>query len=521
MHLAAAGWRLRDSKLLRRNILANLLGRGVNLLVGLILLPVYLHILGIEVVGLIGFYTTLLALMGVVDTGLSGLVLRQIGRRSNASDHAQDRRDLLRTTEVAYVVMGILIGGGCILAAPDLANRWQTGAGLDHDTIARSIILMGWTVALQLPFMLHTNALNGLERQIPANLLLVLFGVGRGLVTLAVLYFVSATAEAYFRTQLIATVLSALTSFFVVWRVMPRARAAAIRPSLVFGDWRYTIGLTANAVVFILLIQSDKLIVTALASLETFGYYALASLIASLSWSVVGPINTALLPRFTRLLEAGSEQEICRLFHVASQFNSLLLLPAAVIAVFHGEALTFVWTGRWDIAAQLHPLLPLLYGGVVMWALICVSNALQLAAGWPYFALYTNLGALVVVMPLSYVLTAHFGVVAAASAWVFIGGLQLIVPPIFLHRRILKNERMRWYLHDLGLPAAAAVMMGLLSQAFISMPQSRIAIGLQLILIWSLTSAAVMAACPTLWMPAWQLCVRFGARIQHLVRLPS
>jgi O-antigen/teichoic acid export membrane protein len=176
-----------------------------------------------------------------------------------------------------------------------------------------------------------------------------------------------------------------------------------------------------------------------------------------------------------------------------------------------------LWTGDPQTAAQSRLLVPLLYAGAAIWSLGGVSNALQIAAGWPHFALYTNLFALVTIVPFSYFLTSRVGAVGAAGMWLLTSTLQLLVPPALLHRRVLKGERMRWYLVDLGLPVAVAAVVGAVSQAFEVMPHSRAVIASNLVLLWGIASAAVLAVCPELRRIAAQLAAQLYHRMRRVL----
>ncbi|MDE2060547.1 MAG: hypothetical protein KGL31_00010 [candidate division NC10 bacterium] len=45
--------------MVKRNIIANTLGRGWSMLMGLVFVPLYIKFLGMEAYGLIGFFATL------------------------------------------------------------------------------------------------------------------------------------------------------------------------------------------------------------------------------------------------------------------------------------------------------------------------------------------------------------------------------------------------------------------------------------------------------------------------------
>src|SRR5207245_123064 len=107
-------------------------------------------------------------------------------------------------------------------------------------------------------------------------------------------------------------------------------------------------------------------IASAMLPLKEFGYYVIAGMFASLMWTIYGSVGTALTPRFTRLLTLRAETQVRALFHSASQFMGLILLPLAVVAIFHAEALILLWTGDRSIAAHAAPLLTLLTIGTLL-----------------------------------------------------------------------------------------------------------------------------------------------------------
>ncbi len=502
----------KETPLVKRNIIVNLLGRGVGLSLNIVIVPIYLHVLGVAAVGLIGFYGTMYTLLGVVEHSVGSMLIIEMARYTHTPDGAQMQRDLMRTTELFYLLIALLIGLVITAAAPTIVGVWLSSATLGHSTLVRCVILMGWAISLQLGFSLNLNALNGLERQIQSSLLSVFFASARGGAALIVLFLISATSEGYFASQVIVAALCVPLSFLVVWRSIPEGGSATqINPRLLLNSLRYTPALTAAAVVFVILFQADKLIVSALLPLETFGHYVIASMLASLVFSIYGPIATALIPRFARLLAMHAEGEVRMLFHKASQFVALAMLPGATVVILYPNSVILLWTGDAISAANSAPILQLLTLGAVFSGLACASNSLQLAARLPQFGLYANLFSMAAV-PLAYFATTRFGSPGATLIWLVMGFNQLIIPPMLLHRRLLKHDIARWYLVDLGVPVAVAAAMGVLSRGFVIMPQSRVGIGLWLFLVWAAVDLAVLSVCPALREMAIQLVRQLIAR---------
>src|ERR1700693_438996 len=104
--------------IVRRNIIANVAGRGWSALLSLAVVPVYIHFLGIEAYGLIGFFLSLMAILSLLDLGLGAALNRKFAQYSALSGKAQEMRDLLRTLETIYWLIGIAIGAALGAPAP-------------------------------------------------------------------------------------------------------------------------------------------------------------------------------------------------------------------------------------------------------------------------------------------------------------------------------------------------------------------------------------------------------------------
>src|SRR5690348_7177670 len=105
----------------RRSVVANFLGQGWSALLGFVLLPIYLRLMGVEAFGLTAFYQTLIVTLNVFDFGFSTTINRQLARSSARPDAGDDARDLVRTMEAAYWCIGVALGAAVLLASPMIA----------------------------------------------------------------------------------------------------------------------------------------------------------------------------------------------------------------------------------------------------------------------------------------------------------------------------------------------------------------------------------------------------------------
>ena len=93
---------------LRINILANYAGHMWIALIGLVFLPLYTRILGMEAFGLVGLMLSLQAVLQLFDFGIGGTVNRELSRRAHDDTLADGTRDLVRTAEASIWLLAAL-----------------------------------------------------------------------------------------------------------------------------------------------------------------------------------------------------------------------------------------------------------------------------------------------------------------------------------------------------------------------------------------------------------------------------
>jgi O-antigen/teichoic acid export membrane protein len=329
----------------RQNIIANFAGRVWSALMALAFLPLYVRFLGIESYGLIGFFISLVALLSIFDMGLSATLSKEMARLSVRPGKEREARDLVRTFELIYWGTGILLGGGIALLAPLIARGWLNAQGVAVQTMEEAILIMGLAVALQWPNSLYSGGLMGLQRQVLLN------AIRAGTTTLQaggavlVLWLVSPTIYAYFLWQILIGALHTAIVGAALWKSLPAGTNAVFRKVLLANNWRFAGGMTGITVLVVILTQTDKIVLSKMLSLELFGYYSLAAVIASAVYYISNPIFSALFPRFTQAIGGGNAAEVTLLYHKGSQLMSALVSPLCIFAALFSEELLAVWFG--------------------------------------------------------------------------------------------------------------------------------------------------------------------------------
>ncbi|TMH49167.1 MAG: polysaccharide biosynthesis protein [Betaproteobacteria bacterium] len=447
--------------IVRRNIVANIAGRGWAALLSLAVLPVYIHFLGIEAFGLIGFFLSVTAILSLLDLGLGTALNRQFAQYSMQSGKAQEMHDLLRTLEVIYWLIGVAIGVTMAALAPAIAAYWLKPQQLSAQIVSQALAMMGIAIAFQWPRALYGGGLVGLQRQVAFNLLSSITATVNNLGGVLILWLVSPTLQAYVAWFMAISLVDTLSTGLLLWRSLPKAPA---RPNFsgqaLAGIWRFAAGMTGISITSVIQTQLDKVILVKVLPLDAFGYYSLASRVAGGLSYLTSPISAAFFPRFSQLLLVNDRQELARLYHRSCQLMSVLVLPPAVVLTLFSYELLFLWTQDRSIAENTYLVLSLLAAGTAFNALASLPYALQLASGWTRLTLIVNTAATLLQAPLIYIMSVKYSGVGAAIVWVIFNALYIFVGLSLMHRRLLRGELLRWYHLDIGQPLLAVVAVG-------------------------------------------------------------
>lgn len=466
------------------NLAAGVASTAWTAIVTICTVPVYLHYLGVEAYGLIGFYTALQGVLAVLDLGLSQSMNREVARA--ASDEERSRaRDLLHTLAFGYWMVAVAIGSGMWLAASWTSQHWLS-TSIDADQLSTAIALMGLTVACRFPLGLYLGALIGARRMGLASGIEIIMVTVANVGVVGILALVSPTIQAFFMWQALVAMINLLVIRAAAWSVVgePGVRRPRFDLSAVQRIWRFSAGLAVTAVLGAVFVQSDKIVLSKTVSLTELGAYTLASIAARSLYVLVAPVFSAIYPQMSSMHAAGRFEEITLLYRQGTRLLMAMLLPLAMFVTIFSTDIFTLWTGDAGLADSLSLVVGLLLLGTALNGAMHFPYALQLAFGDSHLPMVINATLLIVFVPLLVSLSARFGIVGAAAAWAALNLLYLFLGTWLTHRKLLPGIAGRWLGGDVGVPLLISLVIvggGCLALQLLDVPTpAAMAIGLAL-----------------------------------------
>jgi len=489
-------WKIKLTSGFKLDLAANFAGVGWSFLMQIACIPLYLRFLEIEAYGLIGFYLMLQAILQVVDLGLSPTMNREMARYSVQPEKAAEARDLVRTLEAGYWLIGIAIGAVILAAAPAIAADWIKPSAIPVRDIQHTVMLMGVLAVFQWPVSFYQGGLMGLGRQVLYNGLSISLGTLANGGAVLILWRVSPTIQAFFLWLVAVNAAKAVLLAICLWKSLPPATCSPqFDLRRVRNIWRFAAGMSGITACALILTQSDKVILSKLFNLKLFGYYTLAGMFGVGLSMTVGSVFNTVFPRFSALVAAGNEEALKHLYHRCTQLMAVLILPlAAVLALFSTDILQF-WTRNTEVARNAGPIASVLVVGTAINGLMNLPYALQLANGWTSLNLWLSIFLTLTLVPAIWFMATHYGPVGAASVWIALNCCSMAISVPLMHRRLLKGEMVRWFTEDVGLALAAVfVVVGSARALIVSPLRPLMAVAILPIVLLSALLAGAFAA---------------------------
>lgn len=484
--------------MLKRNLIANYLGQGWTALMGLAFIPLYIKYLGIEAYGLIGLFAVLQAWLSLLDMGMRPTLNREMARFTAGTHSATSIRDLLRSIELIALGIALLLALGIWAASGWLASDWLRAEKLPVETVAQAFAIMGAVTALRFVEGIYRSAIVGLQHQVLYNLVNSALATLRGLGAVGILLWWSATIEAFFIWQGLVSILTLGILASVTYRALPNAeRAGRFSVPELRRIGRFAGGMMGITFLAILLTQVDKILLSKLLTLSEYGYYTLATVVASALYMLTGPITQAWFPRLSELHAANNQPELIVKFHQGAQLVSVFMGSAAMIMIFFAEPILQLWTRDAELAQRSAHLLSILALGTLLNGLMWIPYQTQLAHGWTSLAARTNIVSVMIIVPAILWATPRYGAEGAAWVWVSLNTGYVLIAIHFMYRRILPREKWRWYGQDLLQPLLAASVVAAASAWAMPSALTIPAQLLWLLLASSLTLSAAALAAPS------------------------
>ena len=443
---------------LTKNIIYNVAGQGLVLILSLIAVRFIFRRLGDDVFGIIFFSLVLTTvLVSALELGISATIVREV-----SSHFDKDRayvKALIGTASLLYWGIGLVLVVVIWVTAPLLVTHWVNLKSLDPDTAATTLRILSANVLVALPKTLYTSVFRGRQMMVLNNVIDVATSAAQQAGILLLLLGGS-------RVFVVAGWISASVILGTIAYVVVAARLVGwdtLKPAFSLDVVRRTIGFTGNMTVIsitsLIHTQFAQVIVSKLLPIAEFGFFGFASSMVTRANFVTSAVAQAAFPSLASLFAAGDRPELLRQYrklHDLVCYGTLPLFTGLCFAAV--PVYTYVFNA--NVAQRL--LLPTAFLALGIWmnATITIPYMLSVAMGRPQIVARQNVYALVIVLPATTLLILKLGIVGASLSLVVyhLFAYAYMVPRI--SRDCLESPVANWYLNILKVVGLGTLTYG-------------------------------------------------------------
>jgi O-antigen/teichoic acid export membrane protein len=469
---------------LKKNILVNYVSQIYVALISIVMVPLYIKYMGAEAYGLVGFFAMLQAWFSLLDMGLTPTVARETARFRGGATTVLNYRHLVRALEGIFLVVA-LVGGTTMFALSGyIAHDWLQVSRLSIAEVQSAIQLMAIIIALRWMCGLYRGAISGSERLVWLSWFNSMIATLRFVAVLPILMFVGVTPIIFFTFQCFVAVLEFSGLMFYAYRLLPdipKVKQLAwdwtpIKPVLKFS---LTIAFTTS--VWVLVTQTDKLVLSKILPLDEYAYFTLAVLVASGVMVISGPISGAIMPRMSKLEAEGDHAGLIHVYRQATQLVAIIAGAASITVAFCAEPLLWVWTGDRLLAQKAATVLTLYALGNGILAVAAFPYYLQYAKGNLRLHLIGNAIFVVLLVPSIVFSARQYGGVGAGYVWLGMNLLSFVAWLPLVHRKFEPGLNMKWYGQDVSMIFAVSGLAGYCMKILLPHSDSRLMLLLEVV----------------------------------------
>ncbi len=449
-------------------IFANYFSKIYIALIGIAMVPLYVHYMGAEGYGLVGFFVSFQSWLLLLDMGLSSTFSRELSRYRGGALSPTSVFEFLRSLEWLFGCLALLCIASVYLSSNWIATHWLDFESLSHSEVVFCITAMGAMIGVRWLIGVYSNGLVGLDAQVAISLAAIVIATLRSIGSWGVLRYVSTSPVAFFSYQLGVFVFECLITRWLLYKSLPVTKVATslswystLRPYFPFA-----VRMAYLSLVWGVITQLDKLLLSHWLPLEDFGYFTAAITAAHGIVLVFFPFAQALQPKVTTLAAQERHEEMLGLYRLGSQFAAALFTSAAGVMIFLGKPLLLAWTNNVVLAEKMALVLALYASGNAAYALHNVAFQMQFAKG---ITRWQGIGSTAFALfwaPALLVTAYYFEAEGAGAVWLVGILLFLVFWVTFVHGKLVPGIRWQWLFQDVLLVALSVTIPCVLIERF-------------------------------------------------------
>lgn len=450
-----------------KNAIANLIGSLAGPLIGLVMTPFYLRVIGLEGLGLVGLMTLITAVVSVFVAGISKTYQRDLSAAQ--VNGLEELAGLVKGGLILFVCLGVILGAMVLLTGHSQIQEMAKGTRFTPETLNHCLILISGLLTLSITGTAISATLVSLRDQIWPNTLGIALAISTAFASWICLSRWP-RVDVFYACQLSGAA-AATVILGIRCSILVRNQTASIASKSIRAAWsdkvrtsgRLSLVLIVHEGLGVLITQIDRLLVSSHFPLAGLGAYNLGANPSRFVGIFTGPVNTVTYPEFCRLAGDGSSRHLTGEYLGRVTFIMTLLFSSAMIILIpSADDLMNLWLGPANVPKDAPTCFVLLSAGFLLLAIAGPSYNLTVAHGKVGYGIPKNILSLLILPPLGLWFIKLWGLPGAAILSVIyaVDGI-LICGTIACRRHASFRGGAHWFIRGL-CSVGLGILLGLL-----------------------------------------------------------
>ena len=402
-----------QARVVALNVASRYVTLGLEMILGLVMLPINAHHLGAAEYGLWMLAASVVAYFPILDLGLGSAMERAVA-------HHRAQRDPDSINEVASTLVFVFVATGLIALCVVAGIAWNFGRFFDlAPEQARTgqllLMMIGLQVAIGLPFTIFGSVCNGFQRTYLNAAVGACVSLAVAAVNVTVLMTGGGLVElvgAMTATRLAGYIAYRLTAYrvFPLLQIRPSLfRRARLRELTGFGAWMLLQGASCK-----LNYASDAIVIGAFLSTGSVAIWTIAQRLADAVLQVTNQLNYVLFPIVVDADTSGRNDRLTEVLVQGTRLSLATIIPVAGSLALLADSVVIGWTGPQFAAAGI--IVKILAMVVLVRVGSWTANTVLQGAGAHRLVAISNLVTAVINIGLSILLIRWLGLPGVALA---------------------------------------------------------------------------------------------------------
>ena len=413
------------SDLFVRNLSATYIAKGVEIAVGLLMLPFNVSYLGQSTYGLWMIAASIPAYFSILDLGYGVAQVRFISKYRAFRD-AVGLNETVSTLVVVFGSLGLSVFIAGAVLAYNISILFDLSAD-EASTAQQVLLIISFYVSVGFPFSVFGAVVNGFQRQHMNAYAAIATSIVVALVNVSVLL------SGFGLVALVAATTSVRLLFYVIYRAnayrafpglsirMGYIKFKRLREVTGFSSYIFLIDL-ANKLNY----STDVPVIGALIGPTAVAIWAVAQRLITATQDMTTQVSGALFPVVADMSALEETDRLREVFLLGTRLSFALVIPSAIILSFLADSLVLLWVGP-NFAGSV-PVIWILAAAVIIRVGNSTATTTLKGAGEHSFLTKANIGMAIANLTLSIVLARSMGLIGVAIGTL----IPLLIVSIFL-----------------------------------------------------------------------------------------